>query len=530
MKSIDKFLGQFTIGNELLSGFIVSLLALPLSLGIASASDFPNPLYGVLTAIIGGLIVGVFSGSRLTIKGPAAGLIVICAGSISAFGGGEIGWQMTLGAIFVAGILQIMFGSLKLGKLSDFFPLAAVHGMLAAIGLIVISKQIHILLGVNPLNAEGKPMIEPFELIEALPATFALIQQNMNIVIVGMVSLGIAFIIPMIKMQWLKKIPIPMIVLAIAIPLGIVLHLDEQKGALLAFNKPFMDIIQFHASFAGLEQPILFFEYVHLFSLIGSLESLLTAKAIDMIDPMKIKSDYDRDLIAVGGGNMIASLFGGLPMIAEVARSTNNVNNGAKTKWANVFHGIFLLLFMLACIPILELIPKASLAAILIVVGIKLAHPKEFIHMYKIGKEQLVIFVVTILCTLGIDLLVGIGASILTKLIINAYYSKSLIKNFALDVEINDDIEGMTILHIKKTAVFTNILHLKKLIYSLKDSKHIVLEYSNAVFIDHTAMTALHQIKEDFELEGRVLEFRGMEILTPHSNHPLSARNNAYVG
>lgn len=529
MKSNNKTQGQFSLSNEILSGFIVSLLALPLSLGIASASDFPNPLYGVLTAIIGGMIVGLFSGARLTIKGPAAGLIVICAGSIAAFGGGELGWQMTLGAIFVAALFQILFGVLKLGKLSDFFPLAAVHGMLAAIGLIVISKQVHILLGVNPLNAEGKPMIEPFELIEALPATFALAQQNIKIVIVGIVSLATALIIPMIRLQWLKKIPTPIIVLAIAIPLSMALHLDQQKGALLAFNKPFLDIIRFQVSFAGLEQPIVFFEYVLLFSLIGSLESLLTAKAIDMLDPMKKKSDYNRDLIAVGGGNILSSILGGLPMIAEVARSTNNVNNGAKTKWANVFHGTFLLLFMIALIPVLQLIPKASLAALLIAVGIRLAHPKEFIHMYKIGKEQVIIFVVTIICTLAIDLLAGIGAGIVAKLVINIYYSKSVLKNFGLDVEVNDDIENMTILQIKKTAVFTNIIQLKKLINSFKDNRHLVLDCSNATFIDHTAMSCFDQLKDDFKQEGRVLEVRGLEELEPHSSHPLAGRRNNHV-
>jgi len=529
MKSNNRIPVQFSFSNEILSGFIVSLLALPLSLGIASASDFPNPLYGVLTAIIGGMIVGLFSGARLTIKGPAAGLIVICAGSIAAFGGGEMGWQMTLGAIFVAAVIQILFGVLKLGKLSDFFPLAAVHGMLAAIGLIVISKQLHILLGVNPLNGEGKPMIEPFELIEALPATFALIQQNMNVVIIGLISLITAVFVPMLNLSWLKKIPTPMIVLALAIPLGIVLHLDAKPGALLAFNKPFLDIIRVHVHFGGMNQPVLFLEYVLLFSLIGSLESLLTAKAIDMLDPMKQKSDYNRDLIAVGGGNMLSAIFGGLPMIAEVARSTNNVNNGARTKWANVFHGTFLLLFMIALIPVLQLIPKASLAALLIAVGIRLAHPKEFIHMYKIGKEQLLIFVVTIICTLGIDLLVGIAAGIVAKLVINAFYSKSLFGNFGLDIEINDDIQGMTIIHIKKNAVFTNIIRLKKLITSLKDSHHVILECSQSYFIDYTAMSCLDQIKDDFKQEGRVLEFRGLEELEAHSSHPLAGRRNKHV-
>jgi MFS superfamily sulfate permease-like transporter len=139
--------------SDLNSGFTVALLALPLSLGIASASDFPNPLYGVLTAIIGGLVVSLFMGARLTVKGPAAGLIVIVAGAVAEFGGGETGWHLALGAMAVAAILQILFGLMKFGRFSDFFPVSAIHGMLAAIGIIIMSKQLHILMGVNPVAA-----------------------------------------------------------------------------------------------------------------------------------------------------------------------------------------------------------------------------------------------------------------------------------------------------------------------------------------------------------------------------------------
>lgn len=155
--------------SDMLSGFLVFLLALPLSLGIASASDFP-PIYGLITAMVGGVIVSFISGSALTIKGPAAGLIVIVAGSVAEFSkfapsqvdASQYGWHLALGAVVVAGVLQVVFGLLKLGKLSDLFPLSAVHGMLAAIGIIIISKQVHILLGFNPVTAEGKPMVEPW--------------------------------------------------------------------------------------------------------------------------------------------------------------------------------------------------------------------------------------------------------------------------------------------------------------------------------------------------------------------------------
>jgi MFS superfamily sulfate permease-like transporter len=524
MKNIDEKSGQFNLMNELSSGFIVSLLALPLSLGIASASDFPNPLYGVLTAIIGGILVGLISGARLTIKGPAAGLIVICAGSIAAFGGGEAGWQMTLGVIFVAAMIQILFGVFKLGKLSDFFPLAAVHGMLAAIGMIVISKQVHILLGVNPLNGEGKPMIEPFELLSALPDTFSQIPQHMPIIIVGVISLIATLTIPLIRISWLKKIPTPIVVLAIAIPLGAFLHLDAEKGALLSFNKSFIDILNINISFAGMKQTGTFIQYVILFSLIGSLESLLTAKAIDLLDPLKKKSNFNKDLIAVGSGNALASVLGGLPMIAEVARSTNNVNNGAKTKWANVFHGAFLLIFMLALMPVLQLIPKAALAALLIGVGIKLAHPREFIHMLHIGKEQLAIFVTTIICTLAIDLLAGIAAGIIVKLIINGFNAGSFIKNFQTTIEIDSDIDGVDIIHIRNAAVFTNIMKIKKVIQDFHGSQHLIIDCSSAHLIDHTVMSMLSQLQDDYKEEGRILELCGLEKLDSFSTHPLSAR------
>jgi len=213
--------------SDILSGFIVSLLALPLSLGIAAACDFPNPMYGVLTAIIGGIIVSLFAGSKLTIKGPAAGLIVIVAGSVAAFGGGEMGWHLTLGAIVVAAIIQILFGLFKLGKLSDFFPLSAVHGMLAAIGIIIISKQLHILLGVNPMNEAGKPLVEPIELFKAMPSTFEAISSHISIVITGLICLVLVLGLPVIKSPLIKKIPVPMIVLIVAIPLAMYFKLGD---------------------------------------------------------------------------------------------------------------------------------------------------------------------------------------------------------------------------------------------------------------------------------------------------------------
>jgi MFS superfamily sulfate permease-like transporter len=510
-------------GSDLIAGILVSLLALPLSLGIAAACDFPNPMYGVLTAIIGGMIVSFFAGSVLTIKGPAAGLIVIVAGSVAAFGGGEIGWHLTLGAIVVAALLQILFGILKLGKLADFFPLSAVHGMLAAIGIIIISKQLHILLGVNPVNEAGKPMVEPLELLAAVPATLQKISANTKIVITGITSLILVLGIPMIKNKWIKKIPVPMIVLLVAIPLGSYLGLKDIKGALLKFDKPFLDLVNVNVSFGGMKQIGTFIQYVILFALIGSLESLLTAKAVDLLDPFKRKSNFNKDLIAVGTGNVLAGVLGGLPMISEVARSSANVSNGGKTRWANFFHGLILLVFMLLLVPVLEMIPKAALAAMLIGVGIKLAHPKEFIHVFKIGKEQLAIFITTIVFTLCVDLLVGIAAGMLLKVLIhllNGAPLKSLFKA-PISVSFNED---NYLIEIENAAIFTNYLGIKNKLDAIPQKMKITIDFNKTKLVDHSVMENIHAFEHDYAAQGGSVYIIGLHEHTSFSNHQLAAR------
>jgi MFS superfamily sulfate permease-like transporter len=327
-----------------LSGFLVFLLALPLSLGIAKASDFP-PIMGLMTAMVGGLVVSFFAGSRLTIKGPAAGLIVIVAGSVAEFGQGDsiLGWHLALGALLVAGLLQVLFGMIRMGSLVDFFPLSAVHGMLAAIGVIIMSKQVHVLLGINPVNELGKPIVEPMELLAEIPHT--LMHIDPKVAVVGLLSLLIVFLWPRIKQPLLKKIPAPLVVLTMAIPLAKLLGLG--KGHLIHFDQDFIHTLAWNERFDGFQQTGIFIKYVIMFALVGSLESLLTVKAVDMLDPYHRKSNANKDLVAVGIGNVVASLLGGLPMISEVARSSANVSNGAKTRWANFFHGVFILIFLM---------------------------------------------------------------------------------------------------------------------------------------------------------------------------------------
>lgn len=490
---------------DALSGFLVSLLALPLSLGIAKASDFPA-IFGLVTAIIGGILVSFFAGSRLTIKGPAAGLIVICSGAIAAFGGGEIGWHLALGAIVVAGIIQVLFGVLKLGKLADFFPGAAIHGMLAAIGIIIMSKQIHTLLGVPPSELKGK---EPLELLAMIPSS--IMHENAHLTEIGLTCLAIMIVFSILKHEKIKKIPAPLVVLIVAIPMGIYLDIKHESSVsnfalvkigniIETFSKGFIN-----ADFAGLQTHTgEFIEYVILFSLIGSLESLLTAKAIDAFDPYKRKSDFNKDLVAVGFGNMLAGLLGGLPMISEVARSSANVGNGAKTRWANFFHGIFLLLAVLIAVPLIEMIPNAALAAMLIFVGFKLAHPKEFKHVWHIGKEQFVVFTLTVIATLATDLLVGVGVGILLEMLINLYNGIKIRNLFKADITIHQNEDDYKVV-VNSGLVFSNILGLKKALATLPEGKNVSIDVSNVSIVDHTSMLTLNGFAHDYkEAKGNI--------------------------
>jgi MFS superfamily sulfate permease-like transporter len=504
--------------SDATSGFIVFLLALPLSLGIAKASDFP-PLMGLVTAIIGGIVVSFFAGSKLTIKGPAAGLIVIVVGAVAEFGGGEQGWHLALGAMVVAGIIQILFGVFRLGKLVDFFPLSAVHGMLAAIGIIIILKQIPVLLDVDPALAKGK---SPFELLASLPLFIT--HLDPKAALVGVISLWIMMGWANNKVPFISKIPAPLVVLLIAIPAELIMDFQhtEPPYALVHIGNLFENI-KTNVDFSGVSHIGIFIKFVIMFALVGSLESLLTVKAIDMMDPYKRKSNPNKDLIAVGIGNVISAILGGLPMISEVARSSANVNNGAKTRWANFFHGFFILVFLLLATPLIELIPNAALAAMLITVGIKLAHPKEFFHIFKIGKEQLAIFVVTIFFTLFEDLLVGIAAGILLKMIIHLFNGASIKSLFKIPATVSFN-DNDYLVEVEQAAVFSNYLGLKSKLEAIPQGMNVVLNFAKTKLVDHSVLENIHHFQHDYIEDGGTFKIVGLDEHKPLSEHELAAR------
>jgi MFS superfamily sulfate permease-like transporter len=490
----------------------------------------------VFTAIIGGLIPPWISNSELTIKGPAAGLIVIAAGAIAEFGaiyGAERAYPLALGVGVAAGVIQIIFGLSRSGILSEFFPTTVVHGMLAAIGIIIISKQFHITLGVD---VKG----EPLELLAQIPRS--LTRLNPEIAIIGVISLLILFLLPLVRNRYVRMIPSPMLVILVAVPLGIYFDLSHdhtysfsghnynlgEKFLVKVPNNLFSAITL--PDFAALAKPVAW-KWVALFALIGSLESLLSAKAIDLIDPWKRKSSMNRDLLAVGLGNTVSASLGGLPMISEIVRSKANVDNGARTRFANLFHGLFLLGFVALVPGLIHRIPLAALSAMLVYTGFRLASPREFINVTRIGKEQLIIFLATIVGVLATDLLIGVAIGIVVKLVIhliNGMPLRSLFKPF-LDIEPRDD--GTYVIRVRGSAVFSNWISFKHQIehIGLNQRNNLVIDLSETRLVDHSVMEKLHELQEDFAHAGLSLELTGLESHRQLSKHPFSARRRGRV-
>lgn len=525
---------------DILSGLLVFLIALPLCLGISLACGYP-PIAGIFTAIIGSILTTFISNSELTIKGPAAGLIVIAIGCINDFGGAgnADAYKAALAVGVAAAVLQILFGMFRAGILGEFFPISAVHGMLAAIGVIIIIKQFPVALGV--LNEEGKtPGGEPLEMLREFPNY--IMEANPAIAAIGIVSLLIMFFWPKIrkKLGPLKAIPAPMVVLLVAVPMGMGFDLLHKHSYVLRDHKyqlseqylvdmpdkvfGMFDYVTY-PDFSTLAQPKAWW-WVMMFFVIGSLESLLSAKAIDLLDPWKRKTNMDRDMVAVGVGNLCASMVGGLPMISEIVRSKANIDNGARTRFADMWHGIFLLLCVALIPTVLHQIPLAALAAMLVYTGYRLAHPTEFIHVYRIGKEQLAIFVTTLVTVLATDLLIGVAAGIILKMVIhvaNGVPIRSLFKPY-IEVQEVDDMTSMIL--ARESAVFSNWIPFKRQIedIGLVQRRNLIVDVSDAKLVDHSVMEKLEEMERDFEMEGLTFELRGLDALRPLAANAHAAR------
>ena len=413
--------------NNIFAGFVVSLIALPLALGLAVASGFPM-VAGIITAVVGGVLVSVFGGSYVTITGPGYGLVVVLLSAVAVLGDGDMqaGYLYALSAVILSGGLLLLFGFLRFGALSDFFPASAIQGMLSAIGVTLLLKQFYVMLG--DMKTKGTVLELFLNLPELFKSLGAAPTGQLYAVSIGLVSLCIMFFYSKITNRVFRLIPAPMWVILLSLGFDAYFTLlgagnPISKKLLISLPNDMLTTIP-TPDFSKWKEPV-FWGIVLSVTLVSSIESLLSIKAVDKLDPEKRRSNINKDMRALGIATIVSGFLGGMNVGTVISRSSVNVNNQATNRSSNFFHAVFLLLFVVVFQHQLGKIPFTALAAILVYTGFKLAAPVIFVRMYQIGKEQLLVFLTTLISTLLTDLITGILIGLLTTFLVHVLLNKA---------------------------------------------------------------------------------------------------------
>ncbi|MDG1039414.1 MAG: SulP family inorganic anion transporter [Polaribacter sp.] len=521
------------IPKNIFSGFVVSLIALPLGLGLALASGAP-PISGIIAAIIGGIVTAILGGSNVTITGPGNGLVVVILAAITTLGEGDMqqGFLYTLAAIVVSGIIMIILGFLRLGSLGDFFPSSAIQGMLAAIGIGIFAKQIHVMLG--NLNAKGSII----ELILNIPEgiKYYVTTDNLSIFYagtVGIISLLIMIFYSKIRNRYFQLIPAPMWIVVLSV--GMYYYFDYFSEMAYPIDKALLinlpDDILSNFAFPDFSKvlEIEFISAVIGITLIASIESLLSIKAVDKLDPQKRRSNVNKDIRALGLATVISGFLGGLNVVTVIARSSVNVNNKGSNRSANFFHAAFLVLFILLFATELRKIPLAALAAILVYTGYKLASPENIKKVFKIGKEQLLIFLITLIVTIATSLITGIIVGILSTFVIHVIINKDIllfVRNLLKPNVLMFKEDDKYFVSVDNFSSFLNYTKLKSKLNQIPENEDVIIDFSLCDFVDHSVMENMNNYAETFKRKGGYLEITGLDNYTTRSEHPFALRKN----
>lgn len=510
--------------GDLSAAISVSLVALPLALGIAVASGV-SPMAGVLSAIIGGVVTTFFRGGHLAINGPAAGLIAVILGGLVALDGNI---NYVLAAIVISGGIQVVLGFLKMGRFAKLLPSSVLHGILAAIGVIIFAKQAHYALGTT--SSADTTIGAIVDIFRKLP------EVNPFVFLVAFIGLLVLVFYKKIKNKLIQAIPAPMWVLLLSIPVVFgfdfftehsISFLGNTYGVgpslLIDIPKNPLDSIM-HPDF-GMIATLPFWLTVLSVTTIASVETLASARAVDKLDPHKRTTNLNKDLIGVGLSTMVSGALGGLPIITVIVRSTVNVNSNAKTKWSNFYHGIFLILFVLILAPVLRSIPLAALAAILVHTGFKLASPKVFKHAYDQGVEQLLFLSSTLIITLFTDLLYGIVGGILVTLLLHMLLAKVGFLPFFRKIyksgsKVYQLENGTYEVKLKGIANFLYALKLDKLLENVPLGATVRIDMSQTRLVDLSIMENLIEFKRIHENSGGDVKLMGLD------NHVASTSHN----
>lgn len=502
--------------HDLPAGLTVFLVALPLCLGIANASG--APVYaGLLSGIIGGVIVSLMSGSQLSVSGPAAGLTTLVSGYIISFGG----YNVFLLAVIVAGLFQLFLGLLRAGKISNYFPSSVIKGMLAAIGIMLIAKQIPMALGLDKPDFWNSGFSQLFTSTE-FSSNFNNLNQHITrgALIITVISILILILWqqPFAK-KW-RIIPAPLAVVVA----GILLHYAFSHWMSGLFLRPTQSVNIPSNLFAEIRFP----DLSQLFSnaaiwkaglLIGglaSLETLLCVEAIDKLDRHNRITPVNRELLAQGTGNIACGLLGAIPITAVVVRGAANISAGARTKLSGFTHGIFLLLSVLLIPFLINMIPLASLAAILIVTGYNLTKPALFLNMWKLGLKQFLPFVITIVVILMTDLLIGVSIGLL----ISIYFIVQ--NNFRDEFRISQHKQHETLVYLirlNSNVTFLNKVKLRDTLDKIPEYSILTIDGTECNFIDHDILEIISDYANKAHDRHIQLQLKGIETVKTSALH-----------
>ena len=509
------------------SGLVVFLVALPLCLGIALASNAP-PLSGVISGIIGGIVVGFLSKSHISVSGPAAGLTAIVLTAIATLGS----FEAFLLSVFLAGVFQLILGFIRAGSISNYFPSNVIEGMLAGIGIIIILKQLPHAVGFDA-DFEGD---ESF--VEAAGGnTFSSVLGALNYFHLGAIVITVASVTILIlwdKVPALKKLKlVPGALVAVVVSI-ILNEIFIRTGSRL-------EIVQTHL--VKLPVPQSFQEFKGIFvtpdfsvirnvevwitaatiTVVASIETLLCIEASDRMDVQKRYTDTNNELKAQGIGNMISSLLGGLPMTSVVVRSSANANAGAKTKASTILHGVLLLICVLTIPALLNKIPLATLAAVLILVGYKLAKPATVMHFWHKGKYQFIPFIATLLAVVFTDLLKGVALGMIISVIFILRGNLKRAYNFRKEEYAEGDI-----IHIDlaQEVSFLNKAAIKTTLNSIPENSKVVIDASDTVYIAHDVLDLIEEFRDVKAKEMNIkVKLRGFKEAYELENSALGKQN-----
>ena len=508
--------------KDLPSGLVVFLVALPLCLGISLASGAPL-FSGIITGIVGGVVVSLLSGSALSVSGPAAGLTVIVLNGIQNLGS----FNAFLLAVVLAGVIQLILGFLKAGIIGLYFPTSVIRGMLAAIGLILILKQIPHFMGADQdffgemefFQADGRTTFS--ELI------FALSNVQVGAFLIGAFSLLVLILWEnkaLQKIAFFKLVPGALVVVLLSVlisysfrflnPAWVIDPTHLVSLPIINSGSEFLKELRF-PDFSQFSNSAVYITAITI-AIIASLETLLSVEAVDKLDPHKRVTPTNRELKAQGIGNIISGLIGGLPMTAVIVRSSANINAGGQTKLSSFIHGLFLLLSVFFLAGFINQVPLSALAAVLLMVGFKLTKPALYRSQFKLGGDQFIPFIVTIIAILFSDLLIGIciGLAVGVFYILKANYKTPYFfdkqehkEDKVIRIRLSENVS-----FLNKASIILTLDHLPK-------NSHVIIDGSYSTYIDYDVLEAIHNFKYVAAERNITVELIDVPEVTPVSSH-----------